>query len=301
MNKLLRGEVPSDDEDDFGDDDGEGEGGIDLFAPVDGLGGDDDEDDSDEEEGDLDVGGMMYRDFFDPPARSGDARNKKGAAAKGAKGAKGKGKGKEAAKPALKSKQPVAAATEGDGTELADDSEAPPAKKAKRGVRFSDAVKVKEIPHRLAEKKRLQSLLENGEEVDDEEMLKQLVAGSDSEEDGEDDEELEDDEDGEELSFGDDAADMDLDGFGDEEMDQPGSGSGSGDDVDDDDEEEQEEEDDIAEGAEAIDRFKTELFDDEPEEDDKSESFFFDASSRIRNCALIRSLPPRCSQEHVSS
>ncbi|GAA5966736.1 hypothetical protein JCM8115_002795 [Rhodotorula mucilaginosa] len=269
MNKMLRGEDLSDDDDEFDGDrddfDGGGDGGgIDLFAPVDGLGGGDDDDDeegSDEEERDLDVGGVMYRDFFDPPpAARGAADHKAG---------KGKGKGKTGSK-ASPSKPastalPAASKEDDDGADVAE----PPAKKAKRrGVRFSDAVKVKEIPHRLAEKKRLMALAAEDGIIDEEtleERLEELVAGSD-----EDDEEEEEDEEMEEgLPFGDDdAGAMDLDGFGDEEMEQPGSGSGSGSD----DAEEEEDQDEIAEGAEAIDRFKSELFEDEPEEDEKTKN-----------------------------
>ncbi|GAA5991347.1 hypothetical protein JCM10908_003268 [Rhodotorula pacifica] len=261
MNKMLRGE-DNDDEDDFdgldGDDDGEG--GIDLFAPVDGLGDDDDDEDGEEEEGDLDVGGVMYRDFFDPPVRSDDAKGGKG---KGT--GKGKGKGRanhsdDTSSPA-KSRKPDTAAIEEDGAE-------PPAKKAKRGVRFSDAVKVKEIPHRLAEKKRLMALAAENE-IDEEtleERLEELVAGSD-EEDEDEDEAMGEEEEEDDESFGDDAGEMDLDGFGDEEMDQPASGS-----EDDDEEGDEQDEDEIAEGAETIDRFKSELFDDEPEEDEKTKN-----------------------------
>ena len=269
MNKMLRGEDLSDDDEFDGDrddfDGGDG-GGIDLFAPVDGLGGGDDDDDeegSDEEEGDLDVGGVMYRDFFDPPpAARGAADNK---------GGKGKGKGKTGGKasPSKPAATAVPTASEDDdGKDVAE----PPAKKAKRGVRFSDAVKVKEIPHRLAEKKRLMALAaEDGiDEETLEERLEELVAGSD--EDDDDDEE-EDEEMEEGSSFGgDDAGAMDLDGFGDEEMEQPGS-----DDAEEEAEEAEdgEDEDEIAEGAETIDRFKSELFEDEPEEDEKSTFFLF--------------------------
>ena len=269
MNKMLRGEDLSDDDEFDGDrddfDGGDG-GGIDLFAPVDGLGGgdEDDEEGSDEEEGDLDVGGVMYRDFFDPPpAARGAADHKAG---------KGKGKGKTGGKAASPSKPaalPAASKEDDDGADVAE----PPAKKAKRrGVRFSDAVKVKEIPHRLAEKKRLMALAaEDGiDEETLEERLEELVAGSD--EDDDDDEE-EDEEMEEGSSFGgDDAGAMDLDGFGDEEMEQPGSDD-AGEEAEE--AEDGEDEDEIAEGAETIDRFKSELFEDEPEEDEKSTFFLF--------------------------
>ncbi|TKA56404.1 hypothetical protein B0A53_01974 [Rhodotorula sp. CCFEE 5036] len=268
MNKMLRGEDLSDDDEfdgDRDDFDGGGDGGgIDLFAPVDGLGGGDDDDDeegSDEEEGDLDVGGVMYRDFFDPPpAARGAADHKAG---------KGKGKGKTGGKAASPSKPaalPAASKEDDDGADVAE----PPAKKAKRrGVRFSDAVKVKEIPHRLAEKKRLMALAaEDGiDEETLEERLEELVAGSD--EDDDDDEE-EDEEMEEGSSFGgDDAGAMDLDGFGDEEMEQPGSDD-AGEEAEE--AEDGEDEDEIAEGAETIDRFKSELFEDEPEEDEKTKN-----------------------------
>lgn len=272
MNKMLRGEHLSDDDEFDGDrddfDDGGDGGGIDLFAPVDGLGGGDDDDDeegSDEEEGDLDVGGVMYRDFFDPPpAARGAADHKAG---------KGKGKGKTGGKAASPSKPaalPAASKEDDDGADVAE----PPAKKAKRrGVRFSDAVKVKEIPHRLAEKKRLMALAaEDGiDEETLEERLEELVAGSDEDDDDEEDEEDEEMEEGSPFG-GDDAGAMDLDGFGDEEMEQPGS-----DDAEEEAEEAEdgEDEDEIAEGAETIDRFKSELFEDEPEEDEKSTFFLF--------------------------
>lgn len=57
MEKMLKGENLSDDDMDenMGED---GEGGLDLFAAVGGMGGDDDDEDEDEEEeGDLDIGG----------------------------------------------------------------------------------------------------------------------------------------------------------------------------------------------------------------------------------------------------
>lgn len=269
MNKMLRGEVPSDEEDDFDDADGGGDGGIDLFAPVDGIGGGDSDgdDDEEEEEGDLDAAGVHYSDFFDPPSsRGGDAKDK------GKR--KGKGKGKDQPKA---DKKPAPKPTEEPAADDSANADQPPApKKARRGVRFSDAVKVKEIPHRLAEKKRLLQLAADNE-IDQgtlEERLEELVAGSDEEEgDSEEEEEDEEMDEGEEE---DDAAALDLDGFGDEEMDQPGSDEGS--DAEDDAAsggfDQDGDEGEIAEGAETIDRFKSELFADEPEEDDKSEFWF---------------------------
>lgn len=63
MAKMLKGENDDDSDDEFEDG---GEGGIDLFAPIGGL-GEDDEDDEDEEEGDLDAGGKFIVDFAASP------------------------------------------------------------------------------------------------------------------------------------------------------------------------------------------------------------------------------------------
>ncbi|BGP12231.1 hypothetical protein JCM10213_007489 [Rhodosporidiobolus nylandii] len=214
MERMLKGEI-----DDFEEEDGAGDG-IDLFAPV-----DESDEDEEEEEGDLDIGGLMYKDFFDPPNR----RPKKAAP-------------KPPSKPAAKA--------------AADAAPADAAEKAakKRGVRFSESVKVKEIPHRLADRR--------------------AGAGASAGEDEEDDDEEDDGEDEDEMmgGSGDDFADL-MEGLGedeemleregsdleledgDEEMEQGDGASVSG------------SEDDVAEGQETIERFKTSLFDDEEDEE----------------------------------
>ncbi|GAA5824614.1 hypothetical protein JCM3770_006696 [Rhodotorula araucariae] len=229
MAKRLRGEALSDDEDELDlDGDEGGDGGIDLFAPVGGMGDGSDED----EDEDLDAGGVMFKDFFDAPAR----RGKPVHADK-----KGKGKGKaQASKPAAS-----AAADEGDVA---------PAPK-KRGVRFSEAVKVKEIPHRLAGKKRASLADDEDEDEDAEgiERLEDLIGGSDDDEEGavEDDDEIEGVEDG---------MDVDEEDEGDEEE------------VSGDDDEEEEEGDVLAEDQKAIERFNADLFGEEEEEEDKNKN-----------------------------
>lgn len=257
MAKRLRGEALSDDEDDLDDlDDESGEGGIDLFAPVDGLGGEGS--DEDEDEADLDVGGVMFRDFFDAP--SGGRGRKPPPKGKGKAAEQGKGK-KPAAAPAP---APVAAAD--DAVDLVEDGEPP---KKKRGVRFSEAVKVKEIPHRLAGKKRAAAALgEDGDEDEDAEgieRLEDLVAGSDDEEEmgeGGSDEEDEDEDEMEGLERQDE---MDVD---EEQEDEEGS-------VEDD-------EDELAGDQKAIERFNADLFgDEEDEEEDKRASLSFSLSRRL--------------------
>ncbi|GAA6048117.1 U3 small nucleolar RNA-associated protein MPP10 [Rhodotorula toruloides] len=228
MAKMLRGEVPSDDDD---EEDEDGSGGIDLFAPVGGMGDVDDEED--EEEGDLDAGGVMFKDFFDPPSRP-PPRGKK---------------------PSLAGKKEKAAPTAGEDA-------IEEKKEKKRGVRFSESVKVKEIPHRLAGKKRRSG--DDDEEDEDEEgveMLRDLVDGDEAEED-------EEDFDGEMDGFEDDEGEsMSLDAEDDEEaedgegLDEEEEGSAEG-----------EDEDDILEDEQTMQRFKSELFDDEEPEDDKTKN-----------------------------
>ncbi|EMS24877.1 U3 small nucleolar RNA-associated protein MPP10 [Rhodotorula toruloides NP11] len=232
MAKMLRGEVPSDDED---DEDEDGSGGIDLFAPIGGMGDDDDEED--EEEGDLDAGGVMFKDFFDPPSRPPP-------------------RGKKASLAGKKVKAPLPAAE-------ADDGAIEEKKEKKRGVRFSESVKVKEIPHRLAGKKRRAG--DDDEEDEDEEgieMLRDLVDGDEAEEDEEDfDDEMDGSVDGEGESMSLDAEDDEEaeDGEGLDEEEEEGSADG-------------EEEDDILEDEQTMQRFKSELFDDEEPEDDKTKN-----------------------------
>ncbi|BGP44298.1 U3 snoRNP protein [Rhodotorula kratochvilovae] len=238
MAKRLRGEALSDDEDELDLDglDGDGDGGIDLFAPVGGAGMGDGSDE--EEEEDLDAGGVMFKDFFDAPQR----RGKPPPADK-----KGEGKA-QAKKPAA----PAPAAAEEEGGDAA-----PASAPKKRGVRFSEAVKVKEIPHRLAGKKRAAQADEDEDEDEDAEgieRLEDLVAGSDEEEGAFDEEE--DEEDGDEEMEGSEDG-MDVDEEEEEEGDEEGSG---------------EEEDDLAEDQQAIERFNADLFGDEEEEEDKNKN-----------------------------
>ncbi|GAA5860304.1 hypothetical protein JCM8547_003457 [Rhodosporidiobolus lusitaniae] len=223
MAKMLKGELPSDDDEDDGNDGGEG--GIDLFAPVGGLG--EDEEQEEEEEGDLDAGGVMYRDFFDPPRRTAprpDKDKKKGSLA-------GKDKGKKPAPAAEEEEDAPPAAAEGA---------------KKRGVRFSENVKVKEIPHRLAGRGKRGLSAEEEEDEDEKE--------EGDEEEGEEDEDefeaalarLEGGDDG----FGEDEDEDEEMRDGEEEAD-----------------EDEDEEDDIEEGQETIERFKDSLFDDEEDEE----------------------------------
>ncbi|GAA5999900.1 uncharacterized protein JCM10292_003528 [Rhodotorula paludigena] len=268
MSKRMRGEALSDDEDEDEDDllGGEGgdDGGIDYFAPVGGaggLGGSDDEDDDgdEEEEGDLDAAGVMFADFFDPPHRAAAAAAKKGKAA-----AKGKGM-----KPA-----PAAAVAEAENDDVVADASAD--KAGKRGVRFSENVKVKEIPHRLAGKKRGAAALDDEDDEDGEglERLEDLVGGSDEEmEEGEED-------------------GMDL---GDEEVDGE---DGLDEDEDEDDDEEDgegDEEDDLVEDTETIQRFNSDLFDDDEQEDDKDKNL----SRHERRLLQLSSQIAQLEQENV--
>ncbi|GAA5845129.1 hypothetical protein JCM11251_008004 [Rhodosporidiobolus azoricus] len=205
MEKMLRGEV-----DDLSDDDG-GDEGIDLFASVDGeLAGDDDDE---EEEGDLDVGGLMYKDFFDPPSRptkkAGPTRKEKDV------------------------KSVNAPLSEG------------PSKK--RGVRFSDAVKVKEIPHRLAG--RNPAVKED--DLSDEELLE-----------GDEDDasmSLEDALDGSFEEVGEVAAEDPASPSREDDPEEEGSGSDSG-------EQDLDDFDAAGEDEEVIERFKSSLFDEDEEE-----------------------------------
>ncbi|GAA5891962.1 hypothetical protein JCM8208_002952 [Rhodotorula glutinis] len=268
MAKRLRGEALSDDEDDLGDlDDESGEGGIDLFAPVGGLSGGDGDSDDEEEEGDLDVAGVMFRDFFDAP--SGGRGRKPPPKGKGKAADQGKGK-KPAAAPATSAAK--------DDADLVVDGEPP---KKKRGVRFNDAVKVKEIPHRLAGKKR-SAAAAGGEDEDEDaegiERLEDLVAGSDDEEEmgeGGSDEEEED----EEMEGLEDDEEMDLDG---EEEEEKGSG--------------EEDEDELAGDQKAIERFNTDLFgDEEDEEEDKHK----DLSRHERRLLQLSSQIATLEQENI--
>jgi len=168
----------------------------------------------------------MYKDFFDAPQRP------------------------------LKKSKPTPSTSKAKPTPKADATDKP----AKRGVRFSESVKVKTIPSRhdikMALKKGKGKAMT--EEELEEEVTKELVAASSDEEDeGELDEEMSFGEgDEEELGLLDNEDLMDEDEEGEEE----GSVEGS---------------DGINEGQEAIERFKSELFDDEDEEreDSKSTSF----------------------------
>ncbi|GAA5983381.1 hypothetical protein JCM5350_003092 [Sporobolomyces pararoseus] len=209
MAKMLKGE--NDDSDEESDDEG-GDGGIDLFAPIGGMGEDDD--DEEEEEGDLDAGGVMYKDFFDPPPRP-----------------------LKKSRPTPSKPKPAAPASTSDE------------KPAKRGVRFSESVKVKTIPSRhdikMALKKGKGKAM--SEEELEEEVTKELIAAGSS-----------DDEEDVEMSAFDE--DEDLAGLDEDEMEDEEDGEG------------EEEGSDVDEGQEAIERFKSELFDDEDEEREDSKT-----------------------------
>ncbi|GAA5912122.1 hypothetical protein JCM6882_003059 [Rhodosporidiobolus microsporus] len=207
MEKMLKGDV----DDDSDDDNDGGDEGIDLFASV---GGSDAGDDEEEEEGDLDVAGLMYRDFFDPPSRPSK---------------------KPASKPSPVSKKPFATKP------ISAAFEEPP---KKRGVRFSDAVKVKEIPHRLAGRNHREAAEDGASD------------GSDEEDDNEDEGLEERAADDDDISLADDA----LDGFGDEEMLVDGEDDAEAFEMSDD-------EDAVAnEDEEVIQRFKSSLFDEDEDE-----------------------------------
>ncbi|GAA6041534.1 hypothetical protein JCM8097_004248 [Rhodosporidiobolus ruineniae] len=204
MERMLKGESLGDSDDEGGED------GIDLFAPVGGLGDGSEDEDEDEEEGDLDAAGVMYKDFFDPPSRP-PSKTKKAPS-----------------KPAA----PAASTAKG-----------------KRGVRFSEAVRVKEIPHRLAGKR--------------------AFAGDEDDEDDEDDhDEGFGDADDDEVTLA-DLADEDEQMGVDSEDDREGEGLPDEDEEDDEegDSVEMDQDDDVEEGQETIDRFKNSLFDDEEEDE----------------------------------
>ncbi|GAA6061342.1 hypothetical protein JCM10212_004823 [Sporobolomyces blumeae] len=237
MAKMMKGEADDDDDD---DDDGEnGDGGIDLFAPIGGMGNDDDDDeDEDEEEGDLDAGGVMYKDFFDPPSRP-----------------------VKRSKPTATSSKPKSKATSAPGasTSAASTSDQP----AKRSVRFSESVKVKTIPSRHD----LKAALRKGkgkamtEEELDEEVERELVAASSDEEEDVGEERMDFDEEGddfEELRGLEGMEEEDEMHGDDDEEDEGEEGSDGG--------------SDIAEGQETIERFKSSLFDDEDEEREDSKT-----------------------------
>ncbi|KAK4692689.1 U3 small nucleolar RNA-associated protein MPP10, partial [Phenoliferia sp. Uapishka_3] len=126
MAKAMRGEVDSDSEG--------GEDNFDLFAPVEGLDGEDAEMNEDADEEDLDGAGLMYKDFFDPPPKPFGKDKGKGKDDGGKKGKKGKGKGKIESDP---TPAPVV-----------EKNKATPVPSKKRKVTFSDSVKVKTIAPR---------------------------------------------------------------------------------------------------------------------------------------------------------
>lgn len=241
MARALRNEPTSDDEDD-GEGGEDGEGPLDLFAPVGvskGRGNrdedaDDSENDEDEDEmpGDgLDATGVRYADFFEPPAKM----PKKG---------KGKGKGKD--RPGKTDSDLPDESTPGDSIAPAggsDGADAPVKANGKRGVRFSDAVKVKMIPHR--------SEINGFHDDDEDDDGMGEMEGLDGEHAGQfamagiEDEDDEDEEDG-----GSDGQDED------EEEDE-----------NEDENEDVSEDDSVEDGQETIERAKNSLFDDDDEED----------------------------------
>ncbi|GAA5894260.1 hypothetical protein JCM5296_004697 [Sporobolomyces johnsonii] len=219
MAKMLKGEA--DDEDDDDDEGGE-DGGIDLFAPIGGMGGEDDSEE--EEEEDLDAAGVMYKDFFDPPPRP---------------------LKKSKPTPSTSKKPAPATAATAAAVEKAKDA------LAKRGVRFSDAVKVKTIPSRHDLKKGKGKALT--EEELEEELERELVGGSDEEEGS--DEEM------------DGVEGMDMDGFEDADEEMPIETDDAEEGSEEDGSEEGSEED---EGQETIERFKSSLFEEDEEDQDES-------------------------------
>ncbi|GAA5834951.1 hypothetical protein JCM3766R1_002051 [Sporobolomyces carnicolor] len=130
-------------------------------------------------------------------------------------------------------------------------------KPAKRGVRFSSSVKVKTIPSRHD----LKMALKKGkgksmtEEELEEEVTKELIAAGSSD----DEEETED----VEMTALDEDEDDDLAGLAEDTSDQEDQEDGDDD---------SEEASDVDEGQQAIERFKSELFDDEDEEREDSKT-----------------------------
>lgn len=182
----------------------------------------------------------MYKDFFEPPPRP---------LPKDKKDKKGKGRvpsSEEVATPAKKEKAPSAI-----GTPATADTPS-----GKRGVRFSEAVKVKLIAPRGSEFDKLVNKVgwEQAEEIFRQREAEQAAAGGEEEEEDEELEEGlpmedEDDEDEEDVEM--------------EDGEEEGSEEG--------DEEEGEfesEEDDVDEGQETIERLKSSLFDEDDEEAD---------------------------------
>jgi U3 small nucleolar RNA-associated protein MPP10 len=181
----------------------------------------------------------MYKDFFEPPPRP-LPKDKKG---------KGKGRApptEEVATPAKKEKAPSATADAAAETPS-----------GKRGVRFSEAVKVKLIAPRGSEFDKLVNKVgwEQAEEIFRQREAEQAVAGG---EDGEG-EELE-----EELPMGDEDDEVE-----DVEMEDGDEEEGSEEEGEEEEGEfESDEEDDVDEGQETIERLKSSLFDEDDDEED---------------------------------
>lgn len=183
----------------------------------------------------------MYKDFFEPPPRPLP------------KDKKGKGKGR-----APPSEEPVATPVKKEKKVPSTETPAAAADtpSGKRGVRFSEAVKVKLIAPRGSEFDKLVNKVgwEQAEEIFKQREAEQAAAG----EEGGDDEELE-----EGLPTEDDEEEEE-----DVEMDD-GEEEGSEEEGEEEEGEFESEEDDVDEGQETIERLKSSLFDEDDEEEDE--------------------------------
>lgn len=255
MERALRGEVDDDDDDNVKEDD------FDLFADPSTLHDDnDDEDDGEAAEGDLDEAGIMYNDFFAPPARL----SKRSAASKGAKGSKAPPKTKKRKSPEPESdsvtKTPVI--VEQVQQEGGDEQE-PLRKKKSAKVRFADEVRVKTIAARK------QTEFEKLAAKVGEAKAREIVEDSLLNDDG-DDVEFSDDESDQGDSQDDDSQEEEESEEEEDEETLDGEEYESPDQMDEDEEDESEDGEDLTEDVATIDRFKGDLFaDDEDEEQGK--------------------------------
>ncbi|SCZ90662.1 BZ3500_MvSof-1268-A1-R1_Chr1-3g02133 [Microbotryum saponariae] len=246
MDRMIRGEADSDDGDDQMDD-------FDLFAPVDSADKDEDDEDEDEEEEDLDVAGIMYSDFFDPPSRplGGKKDGKKGGGS-GPEDDKPKEKGKRKANEVKTST--ITIVTNPIPTTNGDAAAGKGKDKGTDRVKFADKVKVKLIPSRGGRFAKLVEALGYDKAVIAFEQLKESERGMGMEENAEDDKD--------EEGSGDDG-EMDEDEEGEEREEEE--------DEEDEEEEEEEEESQLEEQA-TMQRVSSSLFDDDEDDEVEGES-----------------------------
>ncbi|SGY33154.1 BQ5605_C002g01456 [Microbotryum silenes-dioicae] len=244
MDRMIRGEADSDDGDDQMDN-------FDLFAPVDGADKDEDDKDEDKEEEDLDVAGIMYSDFFDPPSRplGGKKDGKKGGGS-GPRDDKPKEKGKRKANEVKAST--ITIVTNPIPTANGDAAAGEDKGKGTDRVKFADKVKVKLIPSRGGRFAKLVEALGYDKAVIAFEQLKESERGMEMEENDEDDKD-------EEGSV--DDGEMDEDEEGEEGEEEEGE----------DDEEDEEEESQLEEQA-TMQRVSSSLFDDDEDDEVEGES-----------------------------